>query len=133
MRIAVATDDGTAVARHFGRASQYLVVTAEDGAITATELRPKAGHHTYAGDHPDHHGHGDGEHGKGPEAGEKHRDMAAPVADCEAVIAGGMGRGAFLGLRSFGLEAVITDVADAVEAAARFSSGDLPNLIDQLH
>jgi predicted Fe-Mo cluster-binding NifX family protein len=133
MRIAVATDDGTTVARHFGRASHYLVVTFEDGAAAATELRPKAGHHTFAGEHHGPGRHEESEHGHGPEADVKHRAMAAPVADCESVIAGGMGRGAFLGLRSFGLEAWITDVSDALEAATRCASGTLPNLIDRLH
>jgi predicted Fe-Mo cluster-binding NifX family protein len=129
MIIAVATRNGKTVTQHFGRAAHYLVVTVEDGEVTATELRDKAGHRTFAGEPHDE----SGDHGFGPVADEKHRQMAASVSDCTAVIAGGMGRGAFVGLQSLGLEAVVTDLDDAVEAAVRYAAGDLPNLMDRLH
>ena len=131
MKIAIATRNGKTVTQHFGRAPHYLVVTVEDGVVTETELRDKAGHRQFAGEPHDEPG--DGDHGHGPVADEKHRRMAANVTDCTAVIAGGMGRGAFTGLQSHGLEAVITDLGDAVEAAIRYEAGDLPNLMDRLH
>ena len=129
MKIAVATRNGKTVTQHFGRAAHYLVVTVEDGEVTATELRDKAGHRTFAGDPHDE----SGDHGFGPVADEKHRQMAANVSDCTAVIAGGMGRGAFTGLQSLGLEAVVTDLDDAVESAVLYAAGDLPNLMNRLH
>ena len=130
MKIAVATQDGKTVTKHFGRAAHYLVVTVEDGEVTATELRDKVGHREFVGEpHDDQ----SGDHGFGPVAEDKHRQMAASVSDCTAVIVGGMGRGAFIGLQSLGLEAVVTDLDDAVEAAVRYAAGDLPNLVDRLH
>ena len=48
MKIAVATDDGTTVSQHFGRALSYTVITVKDGQIANKETRDKTGHHTFA-------------------------------------------------------------------------------------
>jgi len=39
MKIAVISDDGKTISRHFGRAPYYLVLTVEDGKIVAREQR----------------------------------------------------------------------------------------------
>lgn len=68
MKIAVVTDDGKTVSQHFGRALYYMVVTFEDGKVTATERRDKAGHHGAGGPQ---HEHASGErHGFDANAGE---------------------------------------------------------------
>lgn len=131
MRIAVATADGEGVARHFGRAPQYAVFTVQDGQVVEAEIRGKPGHREFAQSHgPREEAE---EHGHGREADAKHLAMTTPVADCTAVIAGGMGGGAFAAIREAGLEAVITDEPNARSAALRYASGDLPNLVDRLH
>ena len=131
MKIAVATVDGATVARHFGRAPQYAVFTVEAGEVVALEVRDKPGHREFAESHGPR---DDGEeHGHGREADAKHLAMAAPIADCAAVIARGMGGGAFAAIREAGLEAVITDEADTRTAALRYAAGGLPNLVDRLH
>ena len=131
MKIAVATTDGERVARHFGRAPQYAVFEVEGGRVSGVEHRAKPGHREFAQSHgPRDEGE---EHGHAREADAKHLAMTAPVADCSAVIAGGMGGGAFAAIREAGLEAVITDETDARSAALRYAAGDLPNLVDRLH
>lgn len=132
MRIAAVSDDGTHVSEHFGRAPYYVVLTVEDGQIASTETRPKAGHHTFAAqEHPtlapgERHGYDAGSQAK-------HQIMAEAIADCQALIAGGMGWGAYESLRARGIEAVVTDVRDIREAALRYAQGNLPNLMDRLH
>jgi predicted Fe-Mo cluster-binding NifX family protein len=132
LRIAAVSDDGTHVSEHFGRAPYYVVLTVEDGRITHTETRPKAGHHSFAAQ-----GHATlapGErHGYDAASQVKHRAMAEPITDCQALLAGGMGWGAFESLEAYSIELVITDVRDIREAALLYSQGKLPNLMDRLH
>jgi hypothetical protein len=48
VRMAVATDDGRAIGRHFGRARMYAVLTVQDGAVTSRQLRDKSAPHWLA-------------------------------------------------------------------------------------
>jgi predicted Fe-Mo cluster-binding NifX family protein len=59
--------------------------------------------------------------------------MIDSICDCEVVIAGGMGRGAFESLRKADIATVITDERNVARAIERFVRGDLPNLDDRLH
>ena len=90
MKIAVVSDDGKNISQHFGRAPYYVVVTVEDGKITAHETRDKAAHGH--GISPEVHVHGGAEHGMGPEEHDRHMLMSDSITDCEAVICRGMGR-----------------------------------------
>ncbi len=132
MKIAVVSEDGNTISQHFGMAPWYVVYTVEDGKITNTEKREKAGHHQ-AGqghEHPEHghaHGHNDAA------AQNLHGRMAGSINDCKAVIAGGMGMGAYESLKNFKIEPVITDVHHAEEAAKLYIQGKLPNLRERLH
>jgi predicted Fe-Mo cluster-binding NifX family protein len=118
-KIAVASEDGRSVSRHFGRAPLYAVFTIEQGRVVTTEHRPKPGHRDFTGG------------STGP--ADKHDAMSAVVADCRAVVAGGMGDGAAGALRAAGVEVVLTDEPDAETAALRWAAGDLPDLADRLH
>ena len=125
MKIATVTDDGATICAHFGRARLYAVLTVENGVITNREMRPKAGHHTFGGEHAD--------HGSPTEQETKHATMFDTVADCQAVLTGGMGSSAYESFASRGIQPVVTDVAD-IEAATRlYASGALPNLTALLH
>ncbi len=132
VKIAVVTNDGVTVSRHFGRARSYLVVTLEAGEVVARELRPKVGHEEFAG-----HDHGLAEpgqpHGYGHGSPAKHQAMAETIGDCDFLIAGGMGQGAFESMQAVGIETVITDEHGVSEAIQRFARGDLPNKTDRLH
>jgi predicted Fe-Mo cluster-binding NifX family protein len=132
MKIAAISDDGVTVSQHFGRAPLYVVVTVEGDKVTAKETRPKAGHHTFAGgDHPET---APGErHGYDAGAQSRHAAMAQSIDDCQVLIAGGMGWGAYDSLKSRGIEAVVTDVENIEEAVKLYVEGKLPNLMERLH
>jgi predicted Fe-Mo cluster-binding NifX family protein len=132
MKIAAITEDGATVSQHFGRAPYYLVLTVEDGKVISKEKRDKAGHHTFAaGQHPDT---VPGErHGYDAGAQSRHATMAQSIDDCQVLIAGGMGWGAYESLRSRGIETVVTDVEDIEEAVKLYLAGKLPNLMERLH
>ena len=130
MKIAVVTENGKKVSQHFGRAPLYLVLTAEDGKITARERREKAGHNTFGGQHRQAHA---GQHGCGRGAERRHARMAETIADCQVLIAGGMGGGAYANLKALNIEPVVTDVSDIDEAAKLYLEGKLPHLKERLH
>ena len=131
MKIAVVSDNGVNVSQHFGRAPWYLVFDVEDGKITGTEKRPKMGHHDFAGQ--DAHSAEGAPHGYDRESQTRHAGMAGAILDCKAVIAGGMGMGAYDSIRSFNIEVVVTDVRSAEEAVKLYVQGQLPNLMERLH
>ncbi len=132
MRIAVISDDEASISQHFGRAPYYVVLTVEGNEIVGSETRPKAGHHSFAAqEHPklapgERHGYDAGSQAK-------HKSMAEAIADCEVLIAGGMGWGAYESLKGYGIQPIITDVGDIREAALRCAKGDLPDLMERLH
>ena len=47
MNIAIITEDGRTMSKHFGQAPFYMIVTVENGKIVKKEQRDKAGHHTF--------------------------------------------------------------------------------------
>jgi len=132
VKIAVITEDGVTVSQHFGRAPLYLVVTTEDVRIIGKETRDKAGHHTFAaGQHPET---APGErHGYDTGAQSRHATMAGTIADCQVLIAGGMGWGAYDSMKSYNIEPVVTDVEGIDEAVQLYLDGKLTNLMDRLH
>ncbi len=93
MKIAIVTDDGRAVSAHFGRARSYAVLTVEDGVIVGRELRPKFAPHLLGEPEPEHLA--GVPHGTDPASQMRHDQMAAAIADCQVLIAGGMGQGAY--------------------------------------
>ncbi|MFC2000937.1 NifB/NifX family molybdenum-iron cluster-binding protein [Chloroflexota bacterium] len=135
MKIAAITEDGTAISQHFDRAPLYLVVTVEDGKIVNKETRAKAGHHTFAAHHTEL---APGErHGYDTGAQTRHTSMMENIADCQVLIAGGMGWGAYESLKSRGIETIVTDVENVEEAVRLYMrlyiEGKLPNLMERLH
>jgi predicted Fe-Mo cluster-binding NifX family protein len=131
MKIAVISEDGSTISQHFGRAPLYVVVTVENGQIVAKETREKAGHHTFAGQHQDT---APGErHGYGAGAQARHASMMESIADCQVLIAGGMGWGAYENIKSLNIEGVVTDITDIDEAVTLCLAGQLPNLMERLH
>jgi len=131
MKIAAITEDGITISQHFGRAPLYVVVTVEDGEVTNKETRDKAGHHTFAAHHSDL---APGErHGYDSGAQTRHASMAEAIADCQVLIAGGMGWGAYESMKSYNIEPVVTDVESIDEAVKLYIDGELINLMDRLH
>jgi len=132
MKIAVITDDEVTVSQHFGRAPLYVVVMAENGKVVSKETRSKAGHHTFSTEQEAPHS-PDQPHGFDAGSEAKHATMAQPISDCQVLLAGGMGMGAYQSLKSYNIEPVITDVENIDEAVKRYLAGNLPNLMGRLH
>jgi predicted Fe-Mo cluster-binding NifX family protein len=144
MKIAVISDDGKTISRHFGRAPYYLVLTVEDGKIVAREQREKIGHNHFHGgielvtegaaeaEHDHEHGHGAG-HGMDEESHGKHAQMAETIADCEVLLCGGMGNGAYQSMQRLNIRPIITDLSDVDAAVAAFLDGSIVNRTDRLH
>jgi predicted DNA-binding protein (UPF0251 family)/predicted Fe-Mo cluster-binding NifX family protein len=132
MKIAVVTDDETTVCQHFGRAQYYMVFNIEDGKITGKEKRAKMGHQHFAGHDSGHEGHG-GPHGYDAASQSRHAGMAEAIKDCQVLIAGGMGMGAYDSMKSYKIEPIVTDIAGVEEAVKLYAEGKLTNLRGRLH
>ena len=132
MKIAAITDDGKTISQHFGRARYYLVFTVEEGRILQQEMRDKAGHHSFAPQPGDEH-HASGSHGFDPASRSRHAQMLGVIADCQAVLAGGMGLGMQRNLEEVGIRPLLTDVEDIEEAVHAFVEGRLAVRPDLAH
>ena len=132
MRIAAISDDRVNISQHFGRAPYFVVLTVEEGQIVDKETRTKAGHHTFAAHVPskltpeERHGYDSG-------ADVRHASMVETIQDCQVLIAGGMGWGAYEAMQSYGIETIVTDVKNIYEAVLLYLKGKLPNLMERLH
>lgn len=150
IRIAAVTDDGQTISAHFGRATHYAVLTVSGGQIVSRELREKPGHHTFGGrhghghdhheqDHEHGHAHQDGNghdgrgHGFGAHAAEKHARMVVPIADCQVLLARGMGQGAFMKLQREGIRPILTHIRKIEEAVRAVADGTMVNHLERLH
>ena len=132
MKIAVISEDGATISQHFGRAPLYVVATVENGKVVGKETRNKMGHQHFAA--AEHAEPAPGErHGYDADSQSKHTQMAQSIDDCQVLLAGGMGWGAYDSLKSRGIETVITDVRDIDEAVNTYLQGKLPNLMEKLH
>ncbi|MCB9450164.1 MAG: dinitrogenase iron-molybdenum cofactor biosynthesis protein [Anaerolineaceae bacterium] len=135
MKIAMVSDDGKTISRHFGRATYYLVFTIENNEITGTEQREKPGHQH----HGHHHQHDneihlhEGGHGMDARSVDTHNQMLDPVQDCAVVIAGGMGMGAYRSIEQANMRPFITTFRDAEEAARAYIAGTLVDHPEKLH
>jgi predicted Fe-Mo cluster-binding NifX family protein len=132
MKIAVISEDGATISQHFGRAPLYVVATVENGKVVSKENRDKVGHNTFSGNpHPEP---VQGErHGYDADSQSKHTQMAQSIDDCQVLLAGGMGWGAYDSLKSRGIETIITDIQNIDEAVNIYLKGELPNLMEKLH
>ncbi len=133
MKIAVATNTGDIVGQHFGRVKYYRVFTVEDGQIVADEMREKFRVHGTHHHHEHHHGErteGAG-HGFGKAAHQHHLSMVESIKDCDVLIAGMMGAGAYESFQSIGLKVILTDEKSVEKAVQLFLEGNLKNLIEE--
>ncbi len=131
MKVAVITEDGKSVSRHFGRAPYYVVLTIENGQIVNREMRDKLNHSHFANEP---HEHQPGQrHGFGLEEQDRHARMAQPITDCEAVLCGGMGTGAYQSLQAAGIRPIVTDLSDVEEAARAYIEGQIVDHTERLH
>jgi predicted Fe-Mo cluster-binding NifX family protein len=120
MKVAVASDDGTNLAHHFGRSRYFLVFSVEDGQVSGPEARANgctAHAQGECGPEPhEHHAH-------------SHDGLVAALRDCQVVLAGGMGRRAALDLQAHGIEPLtVAFDGPALEAVQAYLSGTIQPL-----
>jgi predicted Fe-Mo cluster-binding NifX family protein len=130
MKIAAVTEDGVTISQHFGRAPYYVVLTVEDGQVVGREQREKVAH----GRGADGHAHVEGvAHGFDAASQNTHGRMAAPIADCQVLLARGMGMGAYESLRQAGIRPVITTITNIEDAALQAANGTIVDHPERLH
>ncbi len=123
MKIAAVTDDGKTIHSHFGQAPYYEVLTIENNTVVARERRNKPSHQH--GAMHEHHAEGGGDtHASG---------IAKVIADCQVVLARGMGQPAFQALQSAGLEPILTEKQTIDEAVQAYLRGELNHRTDRIH
>jgi predicted Fe-Mo cluster-binding NifX family protein len=132
MKIAAITDDGKWISQHFGRAPYYLVLTIENGQIVGRELRDKLGH-THFVDQPHESEQSSQPHGMNASSHNKHLQMAEAIADCEALLCGGMGMGAYQSMVVCGIKPVVTEIQEIEHAAMSYVEGKILDRVDRLH
>lgn len=122
MKIAVVTDDGKTISQHFGRAMYYAVYDVRGGKVEGREIKPKVVHHREGEEQLHNH-----------QEVSKHDSMLSSVQDCEALIARGMGRGAYEAIKQSGIKPIITDRISADEAVEAYIKGTLEDHPERLH
>ena len=132
MKIVAISDDETTISQHFGRAPFYVVVTVEAGKIVNKETRAKTGHHTFAAHQPPDLAPGE-KHGYDAGSQVRHQSMAEIISDCQVLLAGGMGWGAYESMQSYNIKPIVTDVKSIDEAVQLYLDGKLTNLMERLH
>jgi predicted Fe-Mo cluster-binding NifX family protein len=132
MKIAAITDDGKTISQHFGRASHYLVATVENGKIVNRELREKLGHSQFANEAHEVEIPGQ-PHGMDPASQDRHMRMSEAIADCEALLCRGMGRGAYESMIARGIKPLVTDIQMIEEAVLAYVSGQIVDHTELLH
>lgn len=131
MKIAVITDDGKSISQHFGRAPYYKVFTVAENKTVSSEMREKMGHNQFSGEEHEHH-HGDS-HGQDAASHGRHSQMANTISDCQTLICGGMGMGAYESMRRLNIQPIVTDLENIEEAVQAFLSGKLVDHTEKLH
>ena len=131
MKIAVITDDGKTISQHFGRAAYYMVISVEDGKISGREMRDKLGHKNFSGEHHEEH-HGEG-HGLDAASHDRHAQMADAISDCQVLLCGGMGMGAYQSMLQLNIKPIVTDVLDIEAALQAYLGGSLLDQTARLH
>ena len=131
MKIAVITEDGKSISQHFGRAPYYKVFSIEENKIVSSEMRDKIGHNHFAGEEHEHHH--EETHGQDTVSHGKHTQMANTISDCQTLICGGMGMGAYESMCRLNIQPIVTDLQDIDEAVQTFLSGKLVDHTEKLH
>ena len=131
MRIAAITDDGTNISSHFGRAPFYAVFTIENQEVVEREMRDKMGHQQFV--HEEGLVDEQGRHGFGPGSQDRHAAMAQAIRDCDVLLSGGMGWGAFESMKQAGIKTVVTDMASIEDAVQAYLDGTIVERTDLLH
>lgn len=115
MKIAIASDDNLTLAQHFGRTKGFAIVTIEENKVTDRIYRKN-----------DFTGHSKGLHNHQQEhAQHSHAGIMRALADCQAVIAGGMGMRLREDFAAAGKQVFVTDLTNLDEIIDLFINQNL--------
>ena len=135
MKIAIVSDDGQTISKHFGRAGEYVVFSVEQEKIVDRKSLPKEDFC-----HSSHRRHGrhqnrqnPGGKGFGNRASSTHYQMFEAIKDCDVVLSRGMGRGAYLDLQSLGIRPIVTDIANIDMAVQAVLDDTVIDHVENLH
>lgn len=132
MKIAAVSDDGVTISQHFGQATIYIVITIQDNQMVDREKRKKIGHSHFSHEpHPE--GMDPRGHGYDPIAQSRHSQMAATIADCQVLLARGMGAGAYESLQAVGIRPIMTGIPKIDDAVQAYLAGTLVDHAERLH
>ena len=132
MKIAAVSDDGLNISQHLGERLTTWCSLWKKERFWIREKRPKTGHHDFAA-RSMHHIAAGGRHGCDAGSEPRHASMAETITDCQVLLAGGMGWGAYESMKSHNIETIVTDVENIDKAVELYTKGKLPNLMDRLH
>ena len=133
MKVAIASDDGLNISQHFGRAPFYIVYTVEGDKVISKEIRDKIGHHSFI-EGPDAKScHDHGEHGMDAASQNKHQSMLSAALDCQFIVAGHMGGGAYHSMVEQGIEPLLTEIKDPDEVIKAIIEDRFQNELGRLH
>ena len=135
MKIALVSDDEQTISQHFGRATNYVVVSIEHEKVIARKTLPKPGLCHSAFRQHGTHGYSSDSRGKGFgfQARDGHEQMFENIKDCDILVTRGMGRGAYLDLRQLGVKPIVTDIADIETAIHAILDDTIINHTEKLH
>ena len=108
MKIAFPTRDYRTITGHFGKMKGLLVIDIVDGAEFSHEQRDMSGMPACGQGH-----------------GEKPKFVAERLADCDVVIAGGMGTSLIEKIEAFDTSVILTDIRMIDEAMAAYTAGSI--------
>ncbi len=133
IKIAAVSDDGETISQHFGRAKYYIVLTIENGQISAREQREKMGHNHFSGEvHVEEKADPRG-HGFTPFEQDRHASMLEAIRDCQVLLARGMGSGAYFSMEKAGIRPILTSIVNIDEASLEAAAGTIVNHKEKLH
>ena len=119
IKVAVPTDDGETISRHFGQANFFKIITLENNQVLSSEMREKARHQ-----------HGDYSHSEEVHPGQK---MVESISDCQVLISGGMGTPVYNRATAAGLKVFLTGNRSIDAAVQSYLSGTLDNNPSLVH
>ena len=94
-------------------------------------MRDKLGHQNFSGeDHEEHHGE---THGLDAASHNRHAQMADAISDCQVLLCGGMGMGAYQSMLQLNIKPIVTDIRDIEAAAQAYLAGSIVDQTDRLH
>ncbi len=131
MKIAIVTEDEITISQHFGRAPFYVVVTVENGKIVGRERRDKLGHAQFQSE-PHSEVNDPRGHGFGAASQSRHVRMAAAIADCQILLARGMGAGAYESMKEAGIQPIVTSISRIDDAVNAYLEGKLVDHTERL-